>query len=331
MRNVMSFSINNEPSFNSGFYPDWGAQWQQPPEPMYYPEPSAPPLFPEPSAPPLSPRFGAKNLQFIHPAANPNFVFEECAICLESNADHPEGKVSLPRVIAATECNHFFHDFCLRKFFETGLNHDCPMCRNPLTNRQIHSFDLDSREPIEQLNEEPIDSHATKAAAPCQVEEPVQHRQNESNVLDQSAMQTAMNVANVTSSAFLLIGKGAWFIASTAAKASFGAANFVGSALLNVASEIIWPKVVDPIFIQICSAKAKSLKDEVCKRVKQQNDAIQLLLTQISSVQSDNTKNPAATFKKVMNIQDRLTMHTEAYLRKTESLMAELHKLTTEV
>ena len=47
----------------------------------------------------------------------------ECSICIESNVCVSNG--------GKLDCNHTFHTFCIKKWYNTG-NNSCPLCRSKI-------------------------------------------------------------------------------------------------------------------------------------------------------------------------------------------------------
>lgn len=94
--------------------------------PHYFPEPSAPYLDEDddiqPSAPPMEEEFPQRAID----------LDEDCSICLEGFRSNPEGDSRSVTVLSKTECNHFFHEFCLSKHLQSGMNKNCPYCRHSL-------------------------------------------------------------------------------------------------------------------------------------------------------------------------------------------------------
>jgi hypothetical protein len=54
---------------------------------------------------------------------------DECAICLEQFKTKPPGDTHQFTSLSKTECNHFFHEFCLAQHLAKGMNKNCPLCR----------------------------------------------------------------------------------------------------------------------------------------------------------------------------------------------------------
>lgn len=123
-----------------------------------------------PSAPPMEER---------QPDLN-----DKCAFCLDTLKEYAEGDTRAFRWISKTECNHFFHDFCLQEFLINGTNKNCPMCRTSLKN--VTKINLDEpkaapmpapRVPVMQVpaplqpvyqpvKHQPIQSQPVKPAVP---------------------------------------------------------------------------------------------------------------------------------------------------------------------
>jgi hypothetical protein len=72
------------------------------------------------SPPPMEDGAGLKGM--------PN-LSEECPICYDDFRTHATGDQRTFRQLAKTECNHFFHQFCLNQYLTHGMNTSCPMCR----------------------------------------------------------------------------------------------------------------------------------------------------------------------------------------------------------
>lgn len=54
---------------------------------------------------------------------------DECPICYDDFRTQATGDQRTYRQLAKTECNHFFHQFCLNQHLTHGMNTSCPMCR----------------------------------------------------------------------------------------------------------------------------------------------------------------------------------------------------------
>lgn len=72
------------------------------------------------SPPPLEDDAGLRGM--------PN-LSDECPICYDDFRTHATGDQRSYRQLAKTECNHFFHQFCLNQHLTHGMNTSCPMCR----------------------------------------------------------------------------------------------------------------------------------------------------------------------------------------------------------
>lgn len=100
-----------------------------------YNRPSAPPeesrLYPELENETLEPDFG-----------------DDCSICLDTLRTHPEGDHRAVTVLSKTECNHFFHEFCLNEHLEKGVNSDCPLCRHTIERSKITKVNPDRTQAV---------------------------------------------------------------------------------------------------------------------------------------------------------------------------------------
>ena len=64
---------------------------------------------------------------------DPNLCID-CPICLEEYTEpFPRNGSKIPSDVSATNCHHYYHTECLRKWVQTGRNpENCPLCRSNL-------------------------------------------------------------------------------------------------------------------------------------------------------------------------------------------------------
>lgn len=65
---------------------------------------------------------------------------DECPICFIDYKGIPAGAKGEYSVICATDCNHFFHTFCLLQWLKSHSS--CPMCRKKLQSQQVREITL---------------------------------------------------------------------------------------------------------------------------------------------------------------------------------------------
>jgi len=49
-------------------------------------------------------------------------MFEDCSICLDT--------LKRNDTVIQLECDHLFHKACIKQWFDTKVNNNCPLCRN---------------------------------------------------------------------------------------------------------------------------------------------------------------------------------------------------------
>jgi len=49
-------------------------------------------------------------------------MFEDCSICLDT--------LKRNDTVIQLDCDHLFHKACIKQWFNTKVNKDCPLCRN---------------------------------------------------------------------------------------------------------------------------------------------------------------------------------------------------------
>ena len=98
---------------------------------------------------PMPSQASASNHQ-VKPSTPP--LDDECCICLDAFRNKVESDGRSFRMIAKTDCNHFFHDFCLTEHLQHGMNKNCPLCRAPVNN--VTKVNLDYVQP--QQNSNPV-------------------------------------------------------------------------------------------------------------------------------------------------------------------------------
>lgn len=286
----MSYSYNNySQPYGNGAYPH---MYEEPSAPPASPFPSPPPQYsPPPYSPPLYAGASA-------PSAAVAPDWEDCAICLENCGDHPDGDASKARVIAKTACNHYFHNFCLQRHLNNGMNQNCPMCRAPLSDRNITKINLDAQsnveENVDEQNEAPID-------------------------LNDLLLVKMLRGA----------GAAAWYATSALANAGWWTTKAVGGAVLGGLSDFVWPKEIDPRSIQTINREVDRIHSEITKKVQKQQEAMRLLLGQVASIGQDRSRNPVEILKKIKALQTEVTNQAETYLQKTEALIAEMQRVSS--
>lgn len=72
--------------------------------------------------------------QYQHPLPN---NYAPSAPPMEEEADCPICLDPLDSDTVVTKCNHLFHNECLKQHINHGVNKNCPMCRSPLSEREI--------------------------------------------------------------------------------------------------------------------------------------------------------------------------------------------------
>lgn len=78
------------------------------------------------------------------PPEMPNInLNDECPICLEQLGFRAPDDTRTYRELAKTDCNHFFHQFCLEQHLRHGMNTLCPICRGNAI--QYKRINLDSQ------------------------------------------------------------------------------------------------------------------------------------------------------------------------------------------
>ena len=122
-------------NYNYTNYQNYTPKYSYTPPPAPAPEPSAPPMEDYAYSYPRYPQPVKPKPEQVKPKLRELDKTEDCPICFENIAKRPDGDDRLVTVIAKTECQHFFHEFCLKKFLNYGVNENCPMCRNSLANR----------------------------------------------------------------------------------------------------------------------------------------------------------------------------------------------------
>lgn len=69
-------------------------------------------------------------------------IFLLCVICIEECNIHDN--------IITLNCNHLFHDHCIRKYIAHRLyNVNCPLCRNPINKKVILSSHIKELQTIQ--------------------------------------------------------------------------------------------------------------------------------------------------------------------------------------
>lgn len=223
--------------------------------------------------------------------------WEDCSICLENCGDHPEGDRTKAKVIAKTDCNHYFHNFCLQKHLNSGVNKDCPLCRNHLADRNITKMNLDPANPATDVRILPVEDNGV----------------------------TAGSVAYGLLSG---LGKASWMAGSLLVGVGVGATKIVGGALLNAASDFVWPKEIDPESVKIINREVDRIHNEITKKIQGQQEAMRLLLAQVASVGQDRSKNPVAILEQVKTLQAKVAKNAEVYLRQTDALVKDMQRVS---
>ncbi len=96
---------------------------------------------------PMPSQGSSSNHQVKKPTTRSLNLDDECSICSDTFRNKVEEDSRPFRMIADTECNHFFHDFCLNEWLKQAKNHDCPECRHVIIRDKTKKINLDYVEP----------------------------------------------------------------------------------------------------------------------------------------------------------------------------------------
>jgi Ring finger domain len=81
---------------------------------------------------------------------------DDCPICLDPfKAKAPDDHRTY-REIAKTQCNHFFHQFCLQEHLTHGANTLCPICRGPALEYSVIDLDPAIKQEVLNRNKPPV-------------------------------------------------------------------------------------------------------------------------------------------------------------------------------
>jgi hypothetical protein len=131
--------------------------------------PSVPPAYsPEWTA--FSQRGNRQNSGSSNAANRMPVLTDDCTICFDSLKDKPAGDRHTTTMLSGTECNHFFHEFCLTKWLNASANQDCPNCRAKIRRNNLTTIPVEMKpvvpvRPVAQQPAVPADSIANRVAS----------------------------------------------------------------------------------------------------------------------------------------------------------------------
>lgn len=244
--------------------------------------------------------------------------WEDCSICLENCGENPEGNASYAKVVAKTECNHFFHDFCLNRHLNNGMNQNCPNCRHDLSDRNITRFNLDNSGSVDVPGNPfaPSAPPASPEDQPSSVADDVQ-QSNDDEAPGLDSYEAAANAID-------LIGRGVWFLGSNLLGVGWTATKFFGGVL----SDFVWPKEVSPRSIQLIHAEVDRIHNEINAKIQEQHNTMRVLLAQVASIGQDRSRNPVASLNEIRRIQNQLTSQANSYLKETDALIRQMQTVS---
>lgn len=142
---------------------------------------------------------------------------EECPECLETFSTKPAGDPNIGVVLLArTECGHFAHEFCLKKWLKQQRDklqdETCMSCRTLVYADKIDLIPLESKPVVPKATNDTIPvavpapkQQPTVQPKPVQTTKPAEEPAN-----GPGAVATALNVAGFMANGVAVFGKWAW-------------------------------------------------------------------------------------------------------------------------
>lgn len=155
---------------------------------------------------------------------------DECPICMDAFSQRVEGDRKTYRQIAKTDCNHFFHQFCLQEHLDHGVNTNCPICRGPALEYKIIDLDPGIKDAAEK-------AQRNQAAQPKPQPRPQPSAPQVQNNQPQEEIDLVADMAGFTGALLGGLGALAWGTAKVGGSLLYHAAAAGANALSSAFTE----------------------------------------------------------------------------------------------
>lgn len=253
---------------------------------------------------------------------------DECCICLDAFRNKVEADGRSFRMIAKTECNHFFHDFCLTEHLQHGMNKNCPLCRSSVDPKKVSKVNLDWDSQAELQAQQRAQQQAQQQKPnPVPVVQPrleVEEDSEEDDQIVDEMYDVASAVASTTANlgAGLVYGAGAlaWGVLQFGGAVAVGLAKAAAASLTRSNEDL---KKAEGTRVASLYNNWNRVSKDVEKIMRANNEEVAVLLSTVNSI-------PASRTYASQSSVDRIERQTKIFEDKVKELQVNFSRFIAE-
>lgn len=243
------------------------------------------------------------------PAPAPAPEPEECSVCLCDLKGHPSENEALVKLVAQTDCHHFFHYFCLNEHLNLAQHKECPLCRHPLEDKNIIAINPDD---LPMAPAQPAIPQQQHNIPPQQGIRQAEHAQNQHKFEDMIAYRLAYE-----------LGKATLYVAGVLAGAGWRTTMYVGTAALSGFSDFLMSKIA-PLSQEIETNRLRKINQtEIVNQLRGFNQVL-------SEIQYRN-RIPIESLRRKQELLSEAIIKGGAYLQKIDTINNEMQRVVRRI